>query len=162
MDRRAWQGIVHRVANSWTYLKWLSTHTLAPRTLEWVAIPFSRASSWPRDRIQVSGIVSRVFTIQATREAPLWLDLYFCKRYTMPELILLLIIVWFIILQNNWGTFPLKSIFLNIHFLLEDIPCKDLQMGLLSVTNACVRAYDYRVKNYRVKKQRTEILSAES
>ena len=38
------------------------------RVLEWVAIPFSRGSSQPRDRTQVSCIVSRFFTIWATRE----------------------------------------------------------------------------------------------
>ena len=26
MDRGAWQAIVHRIAQSWTWLKWLSTH----------------------------------------------------------------------------------------------------------------------------------------
>ena len=31
------------------------------RILEWVAIPFSRGSSWPRDRIQVSYIADRFF-----------------------------------------------------------------------------------------------------
>ena len=40
------------------------------RILEWVAIPFSRVSSWPRDQTQVSCIVGRFFTIGATREAP--------------------------------------------------------------------------------------------
>ena len=39
--------------------------------LEWVAIPFSRASSWPRDRTQLSCIAGRFFTIWATREV-LW------------------------------------------------------------------------------------------
>ena len=39
--------------------------------LEWVAIPFSRGSSWPRDWTQVSSIAGRSFTIWATREAPL-------------------------------------------------------------------------------------------
>ena len=39
------------------------------RTLEWVAIPFSRGSSWPRDQTQVSNIAGRFFTIWATREA---------------------------------------------------------------------------------------------
>ena len=34
--------------------------------LEWVAISFSRGSSWPRDRIRVSCIVDRRFTIRAT------------------------------------------------------------------------------------------------
>ena len=37
--------------------------------LEWVAIPFSRGSSCPRDQIWVSQITSRFFTIWATREA---------------------------------------------------------------------------------------------
>ena len=44
---------------------------LQARILEWVAIPFSRGSSQPRDRIQVSCIADRFFTIWATREAPL-------------------------------------------------------------------------------------------
>ena len=35
--------------------------------LEWVAIPFSRASSWPRNWTQVSCIAGRFFTIWATR-----------------------------------------------------------------------------------------------
>ena len=37
--------------------------------LEWVAIPFSRGSSQPRDRTQVSLIVGRFFTSWATRQA---------------------------------------------------------------------------------------------
>ena len=39
---------------------------LQARILEWVAIRFSRGSSRPRDRTQVSHIVSRHFTIWAT------------------------------------------------------------------------------------------------
>ena len=38
------------------------------RILEWVAISFSRRSSWPRDWTRVSCIVGRHFTIWATRE----------------------------------------------------------------------------------------------
>ena len=38
------------------------------RILEWGAISFSRRSSWPRDWTQVSRIVSRHFTVWATRE----------------------------------------------------------------------------------------------
>ena len=41
---------------------------LQARTLEWVAVPFSR-SSQPRDRTWVSCISGRFFTIWATREA---------------------------------------------------------------------------------------------
>ena len=40
------------------------------RILEWVAILFSRGSSWPRDQTQVSCIADRFFTIRVTREAP--------------------------------------------------------------------------------------------
>ena len=40
------------------------------RILEWVAIPFSKGSSRPRDRIQVSCTADRFFTVWATREAP--------------------------------------------------------------------------------------------
>ena len=39
------------------------------RILEWVAIPFSRGSSQPRDQTQVSRIGGKFFTIWATREA---------------------------------------------------------------------------------------------
>ena len=37
--------------------------------LQWVAIPFSRGSSWPRDQTWVFCITGRFFTIWATREA---------------------------------------------------------------------------------------------
>ena len=39
---------------------------LQARILEWVAIPFSRGSSWPRDRTWVSCITGESFTIWAT------------------------------------------------------------------------------------------------
>ena len=39
------------------------------RILEWVVIPFSRGSSWPRDGTWVSCITSRLFCIWATKEA---------------------------------------------------------------------------------------------
>ena len=39
------------------------------RILEWVVIPFSMGSSWPRDWILISCIASRFFIICATREA---------------------------------------------------------------------------------------------
>ena len=41
---------------------------LQARILEWVAIPFSRGSSWPRDWTQVFCIAGGVFTIWAARE----------------------------------------------------------------------------------------------
>ena len=42
---------------------------LQARTLEWVASPFSRGSSQPRDRTQVSHIAGGFFTSWAIREA---------------------------------------------------------------------------------------------
>ena len=46
---------------------------LQTRLLEWMAIPFFRGSSWPRDQTQVYCIVGRFFTIWATQEAHLLL-----------------------------------------------------------------------------------------
>ena len=42
---------------------------LEAEILEWVAMPFSRGSSQPRNRTQVSQITGRFFTVWATREA---------------------------------------------------------------------------------------------
>jgi len=41
---------------------------LQARILEWVAVPFFRGSSQPRDRMQVSHIAGRFFTSGGTRE----------------------------------------------------------------------------------------------
>ena len=43
---------------------------LQARILEWVAIPFSRGSSQPRDQTCISCIAGRFFTVWATRDAP--------------------------------------------------------------------------------------------
>ena len=42
---------------------------LQARILEWVAVPFSRGSSQPRDQTQVSLTAGGFFTSRATREA---------------------------------------------------------------------------------------------
>ena len=44
------------------------SHQGSPRILEWVAHPFSRGSSWPRNWTGVSCISGRFFTSWATRE----------------------------------------------------------------------------------------------
>ena len=44
---------------------------LQAKILEWVAISFSRGSSRPRDRTQVSCIADRRFTLWATGEDPM-------------------------------------------------------------------------------------------
>ena len=47
-----------------------SVHGILQARLEWVVIPFSRGSSWPRDRTWVFCTAGRFFTSWATREAP--------------------------------------------------------------------------------------------
>ena len=61
---------------------------LQARILEWVAFPFSRGSSQPRDRTQVSCIAGRFFTSWATREAPRileWAAYPFFSRSSWPR-----------------------------------------------------------------------------
>ena len=43
---------------------------LQARILEWVAMPFSKGSSWPRDWTHVSCIAGRFFTVWGPGEAP--------------------------------------------------------------------------------------------
>ena len=47
-----------------------SVHGILHGILEWVAIPFSKESSRPRDWTQVSFIAGTFFNIWATNEAP--------------------------------------------------------------------------------------------
>ena len=63
---------------------------LQARTLEWVAISFSRGSSWPRDRTQVSHIAGRCFNLWATWEAPDWSNIKVMLHEVMLLLLLLL------------------------------------------------------------------------
>ena len=70
-----------KISYKWTYLqirKWKSENVRPPgssvhgilqaRILEWVVIPFSRGSSWPRDWTWISRIAGRFFTIWASSE----------------------------------------------------------------------------------------------
>ena len=55
------------------YCRWILYqlgHQGSPRILEWVAYPFSRGSSWPRNQIRVSCIAGGFFTNRAIWEAP--------------------------------------------------------------------------------------------
>ena len=56
LDCSSWGSSVHGIRQA--------------RIMEWVAMPFSRASSRPRDRTQIFHIAGRLFTIWTTREAP--------------------------------------------------------------------------------------------
>ena len=65
---------------------------LQARILEWVAMPFSRGSSWHRDQTWVSCIAGRFFTIWATREAlgvfymHLFIHTYWERGWSHPAL----------------------------------------------------------------------------
>ena len=58
------------------------------RILEWIAFPFSRESSQPRDRTQVSHTAGRFLTIGATREALMtikpWTNHQISKSLLLP------------------------------------------------------------------------------
>jgi len=70
---------------------------LQARILEWVAFPFSRGSSKPRDRTQVSYIAGGFFTCWATREAlSFQRDMQILWEAHLKELINLFIIYTFI------------------------------------------------------------------
>ena len=56
--------------------------------LEWVAMLFSRESSWPRDQTQIPCIAGRFFTIWATREASLKVEYILKVWRTLSEVVL--------------------------------------------------------------------------
>ena len=56
------------------------SHQGSPWILEWAAYPFSRGSSWPRNRTRVSCIAGRFFTNWAIREA--WI--YYTRKISFP------------------------------------------------------------------------------
>ena len=87
MDGGAWWATVHGVTKSrhdwatslslFTFMhwrrKWLLLHGIfQARVLEWIAISFSRGSSWPRNRTWVSCTAGRCFIVWATREAVIY------------------------------------------------------------------------------------------
>ena len=53
----------------WDCIEYIVRGILQVRILEWVAIPFSRGSSQPRDRTQVSQLAGKFVTSWDTREA---------------------------------------------------------------------------------------------
>ena len=53
------------------------SHQGNPRILEWVAHPFSRGSSWPRNRTGIFCIAGEIFTSWATKEPPIYRSLLY-------------------------------------------------------------------------------------
>ena len=62
------------------------SHQGSPLILQWVAIPFSRGSSQPRNQTGVSWIAGRFFTSWATREV--WLSSY-SRAFSRPQAVTL-------------------------------------------------------------------------
>ena len=60
---------------------------LQARILEWVAFPFSRESSQPRDQTQVSHIAGGFFTSWATREAHIKGRCISKEQFSKPRLL---------------------------------------------------------------------------
>ena len=98
---------------------------LQARILEWVAFPFSRASSQPRDRTQVSCIAGRFFTSWALLLLLSHLShVRLCAtRGQQPTRLLCP--------QNSLG----KSTGVGCHFLLQAEPQGDLIKSLISELN---------------------------
>ena len=109
---------------------------LQVRIQEWVAFPFSRGSSQPRDQTQVSCTADRIFTSWATRELAksiktTWLidmliiDLY-CFSTSTPHTIFM------VILQNYQGTLHVIKVLLEKNnyftYLLNNLISKLIKM----------------------------------
>ena len=58
------------------WIPYCLSHQGSPIILEWVAYPFSRGTSWPKNWTGVSWIAGRFFTIWAIREAQKFLRQY--------------------------------------------------------------------------------------
>ena len=90
---------------------------LQARILEWVAFPFSRGSSWPRDRTWVSRIAGRFLTICATKgRLPifLWILMKMCLvlscvwLFVTPARLLYRILEW-VAISFSRGSSPSRD-----------------------------------------------------
>ena len=78
-SQRRWAAV--KVTQScptlWDPMDYTVHGILQARILEWVAFPFSRGSSQPRNRTRVSCIAGIFFTNWAIREAQRWVELFY-------------------------------------------------------------------------------------
>ena len=84
---------------------------LQARILEWVAYPFSRGSSRPRNWTRVSFIAGRFFTSRATREAQrIWKTIEVSVVQAHPDLLynhknnefIIILVIWGRSVRNYW------------------------------------------------------------
>jgi len=122
---------------------------LQARILEWVAIPFSRGSYWPRDRTQVSCIAGRFFTVWATREVQyMCINQFFssCSSFSFnisvlmlkPPWFFFLLLVPFTIFSSSKYPLLLKVSLLPLHYLLQLCPP---MLQQLTKANKCPDLY---------------------
>ena len=104
----------------------LSLGILQTRILEWVAMPSSRGSSQPRDRIQVSCITGRFFTVWATRGA---------QRLEWVSLSLLQGI--FSIQELNWGLLHCMRILYQLRYREAQLYLSICLSAVCSTTQSC-------------------------
>ena len=85
------------------------------RVLEWVDISFSRGSSWPGGRTQVSCIAGRCFTLWATREALCFHDDQWLIKHIIFPVPLLIDIRTFLCVCELCSQIicPLKNLFME-------------------------------------------------
>ena len=100
---------------------------LQARTLEWVAVYFSRGFSKPRDWTQVSCLAGRLFTISATREARVYLYTWSTYVVIILNQVLFCVLWKLSVYTILWSTslcpwdFPGKNIGVGYHLLLQGI-----------------------------------------
>ena len=106
--------------------------TLKTRILEWVAIPFFKGSSWPRDWTWVSCTAGRFFTIWATRKLCMFVCVCVCI---------------YIFAKLSW-VFWLKERFYLLNLLLS--LCTWRNLGSKSISNwiksTLLRGYTERLQ----------------
>ena len=115
---------------------------LQARMLEWVAISFSKRSSWPRDWTQVSCIVGRRFTIWATRQVLYLLSMTILTCHSRPLLIFCLDDQSIDI--NGMLTFPVVLVLLSISpFICQYLlyPLVSLILGTYILANIYIYIY---------------------
>ena len=82
---------------------------LQVRTLEWVAIPFSRGSSQPRDQTQASCTAGRFFTNCTIKEALTSLDgILKCRDITVPTKVCLVKAMVFLVVIYECESWIIK------------------------------------------------------
>ena len=96
--------------------------------LEWIAISFSRGSSWPRNQSQVSRIVDRHFTIWAT-------EVLISARSLLKYFVTCFLELYFLSFLISFTCFFLfvpLCLFLFLLFLFLPFECNSLKAEILS------------------------------